>query len=355
MKNSYLIIGVMSGSSLDGLDLAACRFDKKKTGWDFDIMATDFISYEESQRNKLSNLNNVNGMELIKAHADYGVWTGDCVKKFIKKNALKPDLIASHGHTIFHEPDDAFSFQLGSPAHIASQCGINCAGDFRNTDMANGGQGAPLAPVSDFDLFPEYDICVNLGGIANISYADEKKVSRGYDITICNLILNHLASGFGKTYDNNGNIGKKGELDHNLLLGLESLKYYKSRGAKSIDKVWFYNNIQPLFSKATSSLNDKMHTAYVHIADMIAAHIEKAGQKSKVLFSGGGAKNKYLVQLIQDRTSAKICIPDEEIIDFKESLLMAYVGLLRLLEKNNSVSSVTGAKQASSGGGVYLG
>ena len=98
-----------------------------------------------------------------------------------------------------------------------------------------------------------------------------------------------------------------------------------------------------------------MHTAYVHIADMIAAHIEKAGQKSKVLFSGGGAKNKYLVRLIQDRTSAKICIPDEEIIDFKESLLMAYVGLLRLLEKNNSVSSVTGAKQASSGGGVYLG
>ena len=355
MQKSYLVIGVMSGSSLDGLDLAACRFEPKENTWDFSIKATDFLPYEEKHRRDLSQLGNASGIELIKAHADYGTWTGEQVKLFIEKHRLNPDLIASHGHTIFHEPSQGFSFQLGSAAHIAAACGLPCASDFRNTDMAHGGQGAPLAPVSDFDLFPEYDVCVNLGGIANISYTDEDGQRLGYDITVCNLILNHLSIAFGEAYDKDGLFGKGGNLDSSLLLDLESIDYYKHRGAKSIDKVWFYNHILPHFSKASSSIEDQMHTAYIHIAKMIATHIEKAGQTSKVLLSGGGAKNKYLVQLIQENTSTKICIPSDEIIDFKESLLMAYVGLLRLLEKTNSVSSVTGASEASSGGGIYLG
>ena len=188
---------------------------------------------------------------------------------------MNPDLIASHGHTIFHEPSQGFSFQLGSAAHIAAACGLPCASDFRNTDMAHGGQGAPLAPVSDFDLFPEYDVCVNLGGIANISYTDEDGQRLGYDITVCNLILNHLSIAFGEAYDKDGLFGKGGNLDSSLLLDLESIDYYKHRGAKSIDKVWFYNHIL----KSLSSIEDQCTSLYSYKDDSCA--YEKAGQTIK--------------------------------------------------------------------------
>ncbi|HIF15004.1 MAG TPA: anhydro-N-acetylmuramic acid kinase [Bacteroidetes bacterium] len=354
LKNDFLIIGLMSGSSLDGLDIAACNFIKNDSRWTFSIIETKCISYSKEQKNKLEKLSSVSAKKLVKAHADYGIWTGNCVQVFINKYGLKPDFISSHGHTIFHEPAEAYSFQLGSPAHISSASGIDCIGDFRNSDMALGGEGAPLAPIADLDLFPEYEVCINLGGIANISYMNKSGQLVGFDVSVCNLIFNHLSEKFGKDFDEDGVLGLKGTLNEDLLLKLENLDFYKKRAARSLDREWFSKNVEPLFSDTAMSIEDQLHTAYIHVSEKIAHHINLAGGGKKVLLSGGGTKNKYLVRLIQEATASKIFVPDESVIDFKECVLMAYLGLLRVLKTNNCISSVTGAERSCSGGGVYL-
>ena len=354
LKNDFLIIGLMSGSSLDGLDIAACKFMKNNKNWNFSILETKFIPYSKKQKSRLAGLSKATAKELIKAHTDYGTWIGSCVKAFIEEFKLVPELIASHGHTVFHEPADFYSFQLGSPAHISSSSGVSTIGDFRNSDMAHGGQGAPMAPIADLHLFPDYEICINLGGIANISYLNNKGELVGFDISVCNLIFNHLSEKFGKDFDKGGNLGLKGVINESLLLKLESLDFYKQKAARSLDREWFSKHVAPLFNDKAVSKEDQLHTAYIHVSEKIAHHINLAGSGKKVLLSGGGAKNNYLVRLIQEATASKVHIPDDIVIDYKECLLMAYLGLLRTLKPNNCISSVTGAERSCSGGGIYI-
>lgn len=341
---------------MDGLDIAACNFSLKDNKWTFSIQAAQLILYTSDLKERLSRISNVSGKELMIEHARYGKWVGQQLAGFILENALNPSLISSHGHTVFHEPEQGMSFQLGSPAHIAAECGVPAIGDFRSLDLALGGKGAPLAPVVDHNLFHEYSICLNLGGIANISYIKNNTLM-GYDISACNLLLNHLSKEWGQDYDKSGTLGKNGSLDKQLLRLLNELPYFRQEPPKAIDRSWVEKNVFPLLEDAKSSNEDILYTCYIHIGQMIGQSIKNAGYSSKdnkALLSGGGAKNSFLVECIQNNTDLPLVIPEEKMIDFKESLLMAYLGLLRSLNKNNTINSVTGAKCSSSGGGMYI-
>ena len=346
----------MSGSSMDGLDIAACNFSYKGNKWTFSIQAAQLIPYTSDLKEKLTLSTNISGKELMLEHARYGKWVGQQLAKFINKNDLKPSLIASHGHTVFHEPEQGMSFQLGSPAYIAAECGVPAISDFRSLDLALGGLGAPLAPLVDQELFHEYAVCLNLGGIANISYTKNNALI-GYDISACNLLLNHLSKKWGQEYDKDGALGRNGKLDKTLLSRLNELPYFGLEPPKAIDKIWVEKNVFPLLENTKSSKEDMLYTCYIHIGQMIGRSVNNAGYSpidNKALLSGGGAKNSFLIKTIQNNTDLPLVIPEEKMIDFKECLLMAYLGLLRSLNKNNTIHSVTGAQQSSSGGGIYI-
>jgi anhydro-N-acetylmuramic acid kinase len=273
-----------------------------------------------------------------------------CVNQFLAQAAKKPDYIASHGHTVFHQPKIGLTKQMGSGAILAAKTGITSICDFRTTDVALGGQGAPLVPIGDMLLFPEYDGCLNLGGIANISQYTGKSCI-AYDISLCNIPLNFLAEQFGSSYDKDGNLAQKGEISAELLEALNKPEYFSLQGAKSIGFELFAEYYKPLMENFPISTEDKLRTMCEHIAIQIANNVNRL---QKILVTGGGAKNKFLIHLINEKTDTKIVIPDEQLIDFKEAIVFAFLGYLRIHEVNNCLSSVTEATRNSCGGAIYI-
>lgn len=343
----------MSGTSLDGLDLAYCIFTRNGSEWTYQIENSATIHYSESWQLKLKNVETQTAVDIVLAHNDYGCFIGESIKKFISENQLSNiDFISSHGHTIFHQPDKRLTFQIGSGAAIAATTGIKTICDFRTTDVNLKGQGAPLVPIGDQLLFSSYSACLNLGGIANISFKKDSKVI-AYDICPVNIITNELAQQIGSDYDKGGEIGKKGVLNEDLLDQLNSLPFYKTTSPKSLGKEWVLSDVFPLLQRSKLSVEDKLRTVYEHIAIQITEKINHH-QLQKVLITGGGAYNDYLIELITKKTKAKIVIPDKQTIDFKEALIFAFLGVLRFREEINCLHSVTGAKRDNIGGCIYL-
>ncbi len=244
----------MSGTSLDGLDIAYCSFKHEKGKWHFNIKEAVTIKYSSEWLKKLSTAHKLSSIQLLQLHNDYGYYLGACVNKFIKEKTIdKIDFVSSHGHTIFHQPEKHFTFQLGNGAAIAAKCNLPAISDFRSLDVLLGGQGAPLVPIGDKLLFSEYDFCFNLGGIANISFESKKK-RLAFDICPVNIVLNHLAGLLNKEYDRDGLIAAAGKVDAKLLNSLNSLSYYKQAFPKSIGREWVEEEFLPILNKSNISV-----------------------------------------------------------------------------------------------------
>ncbi|MBT1704660.1 anhydro-N-acetylmuramic acid kinase [Chryseosolibacter indicus] len=350
-KDKYKVIGLMSGTSLDGLDIAFCSFIKKEKGWSFKIDKAETVKYSSSWMNKLSQAHQLSGEQLIELDISYGELLGALTKDFLVRNKLKADFIASHGHTIFHQPRRKFTYQLGNGNAIHAITNTPVVYDFRSLDVVLGGEGAPLVPAGDEFLFDEYDVCLNLGGIANLS-TKVKKQRLAYDICFTNMGLNYLASLVKKSYDKDGVMASTGEINSELLKSLNKI-YNKFRNKRpSLGREMFELQILPLLNNKKIPLEDKLRTftesAAREIIDAIVSHKKNV----KVLCTGGGAFNSFLISRMLELggDDVTLIIPEDEIIKFKEALVFAFLGLLRIRGEVNCLKSVTGASKDSSGG-----
>lgn len=342
----FQAIGLMSGTSLDGLDICFAKFEKQDS-WTFKILKAETIPYPKNWEDRLRNLIHTSAEELLELNSEYGFYLGKSVKNFIEKHQLENiDLIASHGHTVFHQPQKKFTLQIGDGRAIKLETNLPVIYDFRSQDVLMCGNGAPLVPIGDELLFSQYDACLNLGGFSNISLKiNDQRIA--FDIAPVNIILNQLAQKFNKNFDKNGDLAKQGIVNDELLLKLNSLDFYKQPHPKSLGIEWCNENIFPLF-KDIQTL-DLLATFTEHAAQEIS-NIFNENRLKNVLFTGGGVYNHYLIEKIKAKTNTEIIIPEKEIIEYKEALIFAFMGVLRLNNEINVLASATGSSHDHSSG-----
>ncbi len=343
----------MSGTSLDGIDLCLAEFKLFEDKLDYSILVTETHNYSVEWENNLRNIEAKSAVNLAKLDFKYGKHLGTIASKFLLKNDQNADLIASHGHTIFHQIEKGFTYQLGHGASITAESEITCVSDFRSLDVALGGQGAPLVPFGDEKLFSSYDACVNLGGIANLSFKKNNE-RLAFDVCACNMVLNYFMNKFRQVkFDLDGEFSNSGHLIPALYNDLNDLEFFNSSGPKSLGKEWVFEKIIPLMEKREETLSDVLFTFTKHIAFQIANTLKSNNISKNILFTGGGSKNKFLIKLLKEE-GLEFELPNETIIDFKEALIFAFLGLNRFLGKINTLKSVTGATRNSCGGNIYL-
>jgi anhydro-N-acetylmuramic acid kinase len=349
----YKVIGLMSGTSLDGLDIAYCSFEKNRS-WTYTIIKAETLPYTSKWKAKLTASYKKKPGEISDINFEFGKFIGKEVVKFIKANKIFPDLISSHGHTVFHQPDQGITVQIGDGKTISYLCKLPVVCDFRSGDMALGGQGAPLVPIADKLLFSEYKYCLNLGGFANISFDDLKGKRIAFDICPVNMILNALANKLGKGFDKGGKIASKGKVDSVLLKKLNRLAFYRSTPPKSLGREWVEKKFFPILDGHRASVQDKARTVCEHIAVQIASIVntKESSRHKRILVTGGGAYNQFLIKRISSLSKPKVILPDDQTIQFKEAMAFAFLGVLRMRNEINILKSVTGAIQDSSGGTI---
>lgn len=346
INKKYHVIGVMSGTSLDGIDIVKCVFQKKNT-WRFKIERTETMKYTKEWSKKLRTLHMKNSKKIKAVNIEYGELLAKKIIRFIKKYSLQVNLIASHGHTIFHQPENRITLQIGCGKTIARRTKIKTITNFRNSDIMLGGQGAPLVPIGDLFLFSKYKYCLNLGGFANVSIKKNKQLF-AYDICPANFVLNYLSNKLALEFDYNGEIARKGILDTTIFNKLNQLTFYRESPPKSLSREWVEKEIFPLIQKNTSIIN-WMHTFVEHIALQIGNILKD----KTTLVTGGGALNNYLIKRIQHYSNSKLIFPEETIINFKEAIIFGFLGVLKIRNEINCLSEVTGASKDSSGGEVF--
>ena len=364
---TYRAIGLMSGSSLDGLDIAFAEFVHNAGDWSFEIMAADCYTYDEDWKKKLQQAPSLSALDYSLLHADYGHYTGKQVNRFIDEQNLhfKIGLIASHGHTTFHVPARKMTAQLGDGAAIAAETGLPVVSDLRALDVAFGGQGAPIVPIGEKLLLKAYDLYLNLGGIANISFNHPDSYV-AFDVCAANRVLNIIAAREGKEYDAGGAIAAGGSMNEEALQKLNALSYYQQPYPKSLANSFGTDEVYPLLSSFNLSSADAMRTYVEHIVQQIKLAVgswQLANQKSeirnqKILVTGGGAFNTFLMQELSAELAPMnidVVVPDADLIQYKEALIMAFIGVLRWRQEYNVLSSVTGAARDSIGGAVWIG
>ncbi|HRO76550.1 MAG TPA: anhydro-N-acetylmuramic acid kinase [Crocinitomicaceae bacterium] len=352
----YNIIGIMSGTSLDGVDISYCKYTKSgSTSWSFELFCGKTYDYPDSIVAELQNPFALSASRLAELHTELGGIYGDFVNQFIKEfNLDKNEIsaIASHGQTIFHQPDKGFTTQIGCGTKMAVVTGLQVINDFRSKDVYLGGQGAPLVPVGDFLLFKERaDAFLNIGGFCNISFQENGKIV-AFDICAGNLPLNKLALNKGLKYDKNGDLARTGEINFFLLGLLNALPYYEEHYPKSLGVEWLEMEFYPLI-KFDKEIENNIRTIVEHIAMQLSDTINKLDIQ-KVLVTGGGAKNSYLIERLQQYCTKEIVIPSEEIIDLKEAIIFGFLGALYLQKDKNVFKSVTGALNDSVSGTLHL-
>jgi len=341
----------MSGTSLDGVDLAVCEFTESEKKWTYEILFAETYPYSIGWKEKLSHAFTLSGNDVICLDREYGQYLGELINKKLASWNVKPELVASHGHTVFHNPASRYTLQIGHGGVINSITNIPVVCDFRSADVALGGQGAPLVPVGDKILFGEFDACLNLGGFANISF-DFKGNRRAFDICPVNIVLNEMVRIYDKEFDDQGGIGRQGKSDVALLKVLNGLPFYQYSFPKSLGREWVEDYFTPIVKNSTCSEYNKLATVYHHIAFQISEIVKKYPVKN-ILVTGGGAKNTFLLELIRQYSEKELIVPQKEIVDFKEALVFAFLGLLNVLGEVNCYSSVTGASRDSIAGAYY--
>ena len=331
----------MSGTSLDGLDICYAKFTQTDSAWNFEILNCETLPYSSDWEQSLRNAVNLSSEEVLKLNVDYGFYLGEKTSEFISKHKIiNLDVISSHGHTVFHQPKNRFTLQIGDGRAIKSKINKTVIYDFRSQDVILGGNGAPLVPIGDELLFSNFDACLNLGGFSNISLKrNEKRIA--FDICPVNIILNDLALKLGKKFDDNGDLARTGLIDYELLDQLNQLKFYQEKAPKSLGIEWINEQVLPLIK--TQKTEDLLASFTEHSAVQIAKILDEFDVK-KILITGGGTYNNYLIEKIKAKTKTEIQIPKKEIIEYKEALIFAFMGVLRSLNLDNVVSSATGSQ-----------
>ena len=351
-KEKYTTIGVMSGTSLDGVDLAHIAFTIKNNKWEFEILESETIPYTAGWLNKLKIAIDFSKTQLEKLNQDYTQLLATIISNFIEKYEIKNlDAVCSHGHTILHQPQNGFTLQIGNLTKIATLINQAVVCDFRVQDVQLGGQGAPLVPMGDRILFSEYDYCMNLGGFSNVSFEqNEERIA--FDISALNTVLNFYANQLGLHYDDKGTISKTGICNVDLLNELNALDFYQKKYPKSLGFEFVKKTILPLIEKFTIPIEDKLNTFTEHVALQIALALPNTN--GSLFITGGGAYNDFLIERIQHYLpEMKIIIPSAKILEFKEALIFALLGILKLRGEINVLSTVTGAKKDHSSGVIY--
>lgn len=350
-SHKYRVLGLMSGTSLDGLDMLLVEFWKEGQ-WKYKMHKSKTVAYPPQWQKKLDEGMSRSLPEIAAMDMELGEYFGFLARDFLMDTDCLPELISSHGHTILHRPDQGYTKQIGHGGALAVSSGFPVVCDFRSQDVARGGQGAPLVPMGDALLFNDYAHCVNLGGFSNTSFKTNDRMA--FDIAPCNLPLNLLCERFrGVAYDAGGDLASSGCVDQNLLSALDRLDYYKVDPPKSLGREWLEQIFMPLVLKSGHSMEDMLATVVEHIARQIARAL-RVGADGPALFTGGGVKNTFLMQRIKDLSAREIVIPDVQLVDFKEALIFALLGLLRKQEQTNVLASVTGAGQDHCAGAIYL-
>ncbi|MDA0314035.1 MAG: anhydro-N-acetylmuramic acid kinase [Bacteroidetes bacterium] len=352
----YTLIGLMSGTSGDGLDLAHCHFEYQKRGWNYEILQTETRPFPDPLGKALAESHLLSGLELSLLDVNFGQWMGEQVKIFCLEHQITPMAVASHGHTVFHQPEKGLSLQIGNGWALHQASGEKVITDFRMLDVQLGGQGAPLVPIGDQLLFPKVDFCINLGGISNLSLKkDGQRIA--FDCSPFNLLLNREALKLGSPYDKDGAWARAGALDTRLMQELNALPFYGLQGAKSLGRESIEQLFIPLIEKRGLPPKENLRTLVEHYAIQIATliQIHALGTKPTVLLTGGGAHNRYFVERLDHHLNqqwVQVEAP-KELVEFKEALIFAFLGLLKLQGETNALASVTGAIRDSSGGIIY--
>ena len=338
----------MSGTSLDGLDIAYCEFEEQSGNWSYKIIEAETVPYSEEFRKRVIAIENASAVEFSLFDVELGHYFGRLTREFIDKHSLTPDFVCSHGQTIFHQPDKGYTTQIGNIAAICSQVRMKTIGDFRTLDVMLGGQGAPLVPIGDLLLFADYTNCLNIGGFSNISHKQEGGIT-AFDICPVNIVLNHLCGKIGLPFDKDGEIAANSAVDNKLVEKLNALPYYESKKTgKSLGKEWVLSNVFPLLECSGLSIESQIASYTLHAAEQISRNI----LPGRTLVSGGGAYNTHLLNLIRHFSQSEITIADKITTDYKEAMIFAFLGVLRERKQVNCLASVTGAKQSSCGGSV---
>jgi anhydro-N-acetylmuramic acid kinase len=346
--SNFEIVGLMSGTSLDGLDILHANFQKKGGKWSFEILHSSSAPYPDVLKLKLQNATEFGKEEIEALDIEFGHEMARRVNQFILEKKIdkeKIDAVASHGHTIFHQPQNGFSLQIGCGTTLAKETGMNVINDFRNKDIQAGGQGAPLVPIGDKLLFADKaDAFLNLGGFCNITFQNEMNKWVAFDISPCNLPLNRLAGLKDKAYDDGGEMAQTGQLNFFLLDLLNNLPYYKKEYPKSLGTEWLEESFYPMI-KFSKNVEDNLCTIVEHVAIQIA-DVLNHNKISKTLVTGGGAYNSFLLKRIQHHSDSELIVPSAEIIEFKEALIFGFLGALFLADEPSNVPSATGAKES---------
>lgn len=336
MSKALNVLGMMSGTSLDGLDLCAVRFEEVESKITYRILAAETLAFTSFWTDQLQKAAQQSAIDLLALHASFGRWLGEEAKRFMHRHGLSIDLVSSHGHTIFHQPNKGLSFQLGDGQHLAAAAGLEVVADFRQLDVAMGGQGAPLMPLPDKLLFPEYSRFLNLGGIANLSI-QKSDATLGYDICAFNQVFNHYANKLGKPYDEGGKIAASGQVHFSLVKELDQLPYFQKEGPKSLGReeveAWYL----PLLNSLSEQ--DALATMAQHAINQLSKVL---GSAEPILVTGGGAYNQHVLNNLRGVIAH---VPTPEVVEFKEALGFALLGWLRYHGRTGALSTVTGAEK----------
>ncbi len=358
--NSWRGIGLMSGTSLDGVDLAYCEFRLEDGQWSFDLLIGETSPMEEKWQARLAYLDQTDARTFSRTHVYWGRFLGMLVRDFVSKHKISPQFVSSHGQTIFHEPNKNYTTQIGDGETMAAFLDCPLVTNLRNKDVALGGQGAPLVPFGEYHLWPGIRWFLNLGGIANLSRIDGPEDSLAFDVTVSNMALNWLARQYQPhlTYDAGGQIAASGTIHQELLEALNKLDYFQRPAPKSLGAEWFGDQILPLLRNEEIPAEDRMHTVSKHLSFQLHRELERLGARNeKLLVTGGGAHNTFLMNNLREQVaSLGIEIPTltHDIIDFKEAIIFAFLGLCVLRGKSNIMHNVTGASRAVPGGSIHL-
>ncbi len=345
----FRVIGTMSGTSLDGLDVALCHFEKQDK-WTFEIVEARTFRYPAELEKRLRNSLKMSVVDFVELHKDLGVFTSNVINENFNKEYY--DFIATHGHTVVHFPEKNINYQIGNGATIAGLTRKPVVCDFRSVDVALNGQGAPLVPIGDKLLFDDFDTLLNIGGFANASFKRNDKIF-AYDISPANYALNYFAKKLGKNFDEDGKLGRTGICNNNLLRKFEQIEYYKKLPPKSLSDHWFFDVFLKAIENSNIPIENILATVYEHIAIRISSEFAKQNSKN-VLVTGGGAFNKFLIEKIKSNSQSNIILPNRLIIEYKEALIFAFLGVLRWLQQANCLADVTGAEFDNIGGAVYF-
>lgn len=346
---TYEVVGVMSGSSLDGLDLAWCQLRLDRGRWTYNVREARTVPYDAAFRARLVQAMDGSAVELARLHRDLGRLIGTACRELVGE--LPAGLIASHGHTLFHKPEEGLTTQLGCGAQIAAASGITTVCDFRTMDVALGGQGAPLVPLGERLLFPDHTAFLNIGGICNIALHQADRVI-GYDVCIGNQALNELAGEAGMAYDAGGTVARSGRVDAALVEALNALPFHHQAPPRSLGREWYARALRPLVLDTRIPLADRLASVVEHIAEQLAYALEPA--QGPVLVTGGGAHNSFLVERLQALARVPVEVPEPKLVDYKEAVIFALLGVLRMRGEATALASVTGAGKDSVGGAVYV-